>query len=425
MKKGVRYKFKHFLPGPLAVAPRKDSVDLEIIVKKSEAAILERYLLIVDPVETDWLTHKDEFSELMAGSTFEWYQTFVSNWRSQGYFLNPSVNCLEWLKRHEVTTTSVRFINATVTNIIKEFGMVIAAADSILLAEHQDIYTQLGQKFSGEYSGISIRYVAGTNVPSNHATGAAIDFRVPQNPMIRSANQRHALFIQRLSGLNVLNAKSAQQVTDAHAVLMKKYHGDNYESTNGTYDAIRRKYILTGNYLANGSIPFVELKKLNIQELVVKDFGNKKSDLITFLTAQKNVTVFTDASLAGVDALVEYVRGIESDTIPKNTDSNIQLFFSELDEFTTAISSMGFTDFVDLANYFNGNKLYGNLLYEHGFCDNNIEIYHAFNKAHKLVSKKITGSEIPVEWGGIYSGHIDGMHFSLNEYFLEIITNRE
>lgn len=86
---------------------------------------------------------------------------------------------------------------------------------------------------------------------------------------------------------------------------------------------------------------------------------------------------------------------------------------------------MGFADLNDITIYFNANKLYGNLLFEHGFCDNDLEVYLAFDKAHRLISKKLLGYEIGVEWGGIYNHHIDGMHFSLNASFLKIITNKK
>jgi hypothetical protein len=378
-----------------------------------------------NPIKSDWQENKDEFTGLMAGTTAEWYETFVGNWQKQGFFANEEAEPLEWLKEHEVKTTSVKFINATVTNIIKEFGMVIHAADSILKTDNPTFYSNVSSKYKGSHSGLYVRYIGGTSSPSNHSIGAAVDFRVPQNPMYTSSNKKHTEFIKYITGVDLLKSKTAESVTNAHNTFMEKFHGKNYGNTAGKQKEILDKYIFIANYDEKGKIALTEIEKIKDNDITIDDFQSNRTTLITALENHKSTIVFSESSKNGIDKLIAHLNTVTDNKIPKLNDSDILAFFTERKAFIVAITNIGFADIKAFHDYFKTTKPFENLLFEHGFCDIDLEVYNAFNKAHKIVSKKLIGKELNVEWGGIYGSVIDGMHFCLNKDLIIELTSKK
>ncbi len=381
--------------------------------------------ILNDPIKLDWIANSDEFSDLIEGNTSDWYESFVENWKEEGFFANENAKPLEWLKDHEVKNTSVKFVNATVENIIKEFGMVIHAADSILKTDNPTLYSSINTKYSGKHSGLNIRFISNSNNPSNHSIGAAVDFRVPQNPMLTSENKKHTEFIKYITYVDLLKPKTAETVTTAHKTFMEKFHSSNFGNTTGKHDEILAKYLFIDNYDKKGKIKLAEIEKINKNDVYFEDFQNNRETLITALENHKSTIVFEEASKRGIDKLIGHLNAVINDTVPMLNDDDIQAFFTERNSFMNAVKNMGFTDLKGFHDYFKNTRPFNNLLFEHGFCDNDLEVYDAFNKAHKMVSKKLIGKELNIEWGGIYSSRIDGMHFSLNKELIIELTSKK
>jgi hypothetical protein len=113
---------------------------------------------------------------------------------------------------------------------------------------------------------------------------------------------------------------------------------------------------------------------------------------------------------------------LDNDIIPMLNDPAINSFFKEKESFMQLIKNMGFTEIGEFRDYIEEGLSHktSNILLEDGFCDMELEVYEAFNKAHQEVSKEITGEMMDVEWGGVYRSMIDAMHFSLNQKFIKI-----
>ena len=88
------------------------------------------------------------------------------------------------------------------------------------------------------------------------------------------------------------------------------------------------------------------------------------------------------------------------------------------------VTEIGFANLKAFYEFFNkkDERFSNNLILEHGFCDIEVEVYEAFDKAHRMVTKKLLGTEYGVEWGGIYDSRIDAMHFCMpKEVVLELM----
>ncbi|NLD48808.1 MAG: M15 family metallopeptidase [Clostridiaceae bacterium] len=357
------------------------------------------------------------------------YLEFVNGCVASGYFNADSVSPqpMKWMKENGLGTVSATFAGKEVTRIINEFAEVISKADSILKSEHETLYNSLvsTNKYSISYSGTQhMRGIAGTSLPSNHSFGAAVDFRVKYNPMYRVGYQTFEIaLIEHVTGFRVNESnKSNSIVRDKSLEFLRAIHGNNYPVSVSNQTSIMRHYRI----IRDNNIAVAALSGICDSAIVIQNFSNQRTDIINALNRHKSRAVFNVASITGVDSLVAHLNRVTGDTVPMKGDANIAAFFTERSSFITALGkNNSINDFITYfetqANSTDRNK---NKLFEDGFADIEPEVYEAFNKAHKLVCKKIMGKELPIEWGGNFNSKIDAMHFGLATEFVKYLTNQ-
>jgi len=334
---------------------------------------------------------------------------------------------LNWMISNGFGKVSATFAGKKVDRIIDVFAEVINKADSIIKTDHELLYNSIleSNKYSISYSGTQhMRSIAGSSSPSNHSFGAAVDFRVKYNPQYEVGDPPfEAKLLECVINFRVNQGnKSNSIVRDKSLEFLRAIHGNNYPASVSNQTSIMRHYRI----IRDNNTTVAALSGICDSAIVIQNFSNQRTDIISALNRHKSRAIFDVASITGIDSLVAHLNRVTGDTIPMKNDVNIAAFFTERSSFIAAVGKNNSIN--DFITYFetqaNSNDRNKNKLFEDGFADIEPEVYEAFNKAHKLVCKRIMGKELPIEWGGNFNNKIDAMHFGLATEFVKYLTNQ-
>jgi hypothetical protein len=379
--------------------------------------------VLMKPLSQEELDLIPDYEEIMSEDVAEDYLGFVSDFRNDGYFQGEN-EPLTWMEENGLNENSITFLGITINKIITPFKEVLELTEENLRNDYPEVYDEILNQFST--FGISsipgqaqIRYQDNdcSCNPSNHSLGAAIDIRPSFNPYIIRSNNPYIEFIKYMTGLDLGQSKTAQEVIAAQNEFMDKLHGEK----TYTLDEIIEDY----NKI-NAKAEFInQLTSLNTESIEVDDFSENRSKYIEVLEALKSRMVFENNANKAIDDMVDHLQAMTTNTIEKTTIANWGFVITERNNFLQMVSNAGFSDLTKFIEYFSNtkNRQNGNILLEYGFGEMRIELVNAFHKAHREIYKKYKGIAGNGEWGGTYNNKYDGMHFGLESGFIKSLTN--